>query len=208
MKLYEIPVNTLVELRFNYMGFNRKVRAALLYKNAKTVYVSAIKSAGKTVPATKLKSVALIYKTDVGMYLFKELAIRSISYNGQNLYVLQTELEGQRVILKNASRMFIGAPVVARINTEDAGATNYLNCILKDIGMDGMSLMSSKKIDNYAKIEISFRVNDNSYETLVGTIVREYEFKNGKGFFYACEFEKPNEIINKYVTRKQESIKN
>jgi hypothetical protein len=74
--------------------------------------------------------------------------------------------------------------------------------------MDGMSLMSSKKIDNYAKIEISFRVNDNSYETLVGTIVREYEFKNGKGFFYACEFEKPNEIINKYVTRKQESIKN
>lgn len=191
MKLFEIPVNTLVELRFNYMGFNRKVRAVLLYKNAKTVYVSAIKSAGKTVPATKLKGVALIYKTDAGMYLFKELAIRSISYNGQNLYVLQTEQEGQRVILKNASRMFIGAPVVARINTDNASVTNYLNCILKDIGMDGMSIMSSKKIDNYAKIEISFRVNDNSYETLVGTIIREYEFKNGKGFFMDVNLRNP-----------------
>jgi hypothetical protein len=207
MKLFEIPVNTLVELRFNYQGVNRKVRAALLYKNVKTVYVSAIKSAGKTIPAIKLKSVALIYKTDAGMYLFKELAIRSISYNSQNLYVLQTEQEGQRVTLKNASRIFLGAHVAARIIMDD-GEANYLNCILKDIGMDGMSIMSSKKINNLAKIEISFRVNENSSEILVGKIIREYEFKNGNGFFYGCEFEVPNEIIGKYVARKQELSKN
>lgn len=61
MKLSEIPLNTLVELHFNYLGFNHKVKAGLFYKNDKTVYVSAIKNAGKTIPASKLKDVALVY---------------------------------------------------------------------------------------------------------------------------------------------------
>jgi hypothetical protein len=55
-------VNTLVELQFDYMGEKHKVSTGLLYKVADTVYVSAIKGAGRILPAAKLKNVDLVYK--------------------------------------------------------------------------------------------------------------------------------------------------
>lgn len=120
MKLSEIPPNTLVELQFDYMGFDYKINVGLLYKNANSVYISAIKNAGKTIPASKLKNVALVYKTDVGLYSFKDVTLSSLSCDGQNLYLVQTE----------------------------------------------------------------------------------YEFTNGKGFFYGCKFEEPNGTIGKYVAKQ------
>jgi hypothetical protein len=70
--------------------------------------------------------------------------------------------------------------------------------------MVGMGILSNKKIEKESKIEISFRVNAESTETLVGNIIQVYEFKNGKGFFYGCEFDEPNEIIGRYIAGQKE----
>jgi len=172
------------------------------------VYVSAVKNAGKTVPASKLKNAALIYKSGAGMYVFKNVALRSISFNGQNLYVVQTDQEAEKVVLRNPSRLYVGAHVSARIIIDNEESAYYMNYILKDISMTDMGILSSKKIDQDSKIEISFRVNENDIERLVGKITRVNEFKNATGFLYGCDFEKPNDTIGKFVARKLQQINN
>ncbi|MDF2904879.1 MAG: PilZ domain [Herbinix sp.] len=204
MKLIEVPVNTLVELHFFYMGERHKVGVGLLYKNAKAVYVSAIKNAGKTIPATHLYNAYLTYKTDEGLYIFKDVILRSISYNGQKLYVVQTDQEALIIDYRKNYRLYLGKNVSAKIVKDDHFES--IHCILKDISMNGMGILSHIQIDPSSRIEIGFRVNKNKKETLVGTIQRVDEFKNGTGYLYACEFLEPNDTIGKFVAYQIEKM--
>lgn len=204
MKLYEIPINTLVELQFFYLEERHMISAGLLYKYADTVYVSAVKTAGKTISAKKLRDFKVYYKTDASVYSFTNLSPRSISYNGQNLYAIQTSQDARLIKRLTAYRLFIGAPICARITSE--GVTRQINCILKDISMTGMGILSLKKIDEHAKIEISFRVRENQPEVLTASITHSREFKSGNGYLYGCEFDVPNESIGNYVMRRRAQL--
>ena len=204
MKLIEVPINTLVELQFYYMGERHKVGVGLLYKNEKAVYVSAIKNAGKTIPASHLYNVYLTYKTNEGLYIFKNVSLRSISYNGQKLYVVQTDKEALIIDYRKAYRLYLGKNVSAKIIKEEKSES--IHCILKDISMSGMGILSNIQIDPSAQIEIGFRVNKNKKETLIGNITRVDEFKNGTGYLYACEFLVPNDTIGKFVTYQIEKM--
>lgn len=202
MKLCEVPINTLVELQFYYLNEKHMVSAALLYKYAETVYVSGVRSAGETVNAKKLRNFNLIYKTDAGVYTFSDLNPRSISYNGQNLYAVPGDQEARLVNHRNAFRLFIGTPVSVKITVNST--TKRMDCILKDISMTGMGIISLNKIEEFAKIEVTFRVNEATDEKLVASIVHSREFKSGNGYLYGCEFDVPNEIIGKYIARRQQ----
>ncbi len=204
MKLIEVPINTLVELQFYYMGERHKVGVGLLYKNTKAVYVSAIKNAGKTVPATHLFNVYLCYKTNEGLYIFKHVNLRSISYNGQKLYVVQTEKEALIVDYRKAYRLYLGKNVSAKVIKEEQSES--IHCILKDISMSGMGILSNMQIDSSSRIEIGFRVNKSKKETLVGNITRVDEYKNGTGYLYACEFIEPNDTIGRFVAYQIEKM--
>ena len=204
MKLLELPINVVVELQFYYMGERHRVGVGLLYKNAKAVYVSAIKNAGKTIPASHLFHVHLTYKTNEGLYIFKNVGLRSISYNGQKLYVVTSDQEALIVDYRKSYRLYIGKNINAKVIKEDK--TERLQCILKDISMNGMGILSHVPIDSTAKIEIGFRVNKNNKEALIGSIIRVDEFKNGSGFLYACEFVEPNETIGKFVAYQIEKM--
>jgi|GEM_PF-3139407 hypothetical protein len=205
MKLYEIPVNTLVELQFFYIDEKYKISSGLLYRIADTVYVSAVKTAGKTISAKRLLNFTLIYKADGSIYSFTGLNPRSISYNGQNLYAIQTNQDGKLISQRNATRLFLGAPVSAKITSE--GAPRHLHCILKDISMTGMCIVSLSPIDETSKIEISFRANESAAETLIASITSTREFRSGNGFLYGCEFEAPNQIIGKYIEKRHAQLK-
>lgn len=202
MKLFELPVNTMIELQFDYLGGKHRLGLGLLYKMRNAIYISAIKNLGKTIPAVKLKNVNLIYKTDAGFYTFHNVMLRSISYNGQSLYAVHSDQDVQRVYQKNTNRLFIGTSIAAKVTTDQG--SNNMHCILKDISSTGMGILSNKKIDKTAKIEISFRMNDNIIEKLSSNIMNTYEFKNGKGYYFECEFDEPNEIIGKYVAKQKE----
>ncbi len=206
MKVIEIPVNTVVELKFYYMGTRYKVGVGLLYKYGNTVYVSALKSAGKTVPASKLKSVNLIYQTEVGKYTFHNIGLRSLSLNGQKLYAVQSDKDAQMVNHRKSYRLYLGANIVAKLINED-GSEESLQCILKDISATGMGILSRRKVDETAKIEVSFKLNNNK-ETLIGNIARVDEFKNGTGYLFGCEFDEPNETLGKYVAQQVEKLMN
>lgn len=205
MKLIDIPGNTLVELQFEYLGEKQKVSSGILYRYSDTIYVSAIKNSGEIISAKKVKNFSLVYKTEIGDYPFTELIPRSVSYNGQNLYALQSEQDVQLVKLKNPLFLFVGVPVSAKIISGDK--SKYTNCVLKDISMVSMRLLSLNKINLSDKVEISFRINEKDREILTGRIIYTYELKNGKGFLYECEFDEPNEIIGRYVTKRLAEIK-
>jgi hypothetical protein len=204
MKLSEIPVNTVVELQFDYMGEKQKVNSGLLYKYSESVYVSAIKSAGEIIPAKKLKNFCIALKTGTGVYNFKNLNPRSVSFSGQNLYAVSSDQEANLERDKNANRLFVGVPISAKIITDKS--TRYFNGMLKDISVNGMGILSIGRIEDSARIEVRFRVNADTIETLTGNIINSHELKNGKGYLYGCEFDEPNEIIGKYVARQQTEL--
>ncbi len=205
MKLIEIPLKTFVELQFYYMGERHKVGVGLMYKGTKAVYVSAIKSAGKTIPASQLFNVYLCYKTNEGLYIFKNVALRSISYNGQKLYVVQTEREAFVVDYCKSYRLYLGKNISAKVINND-NQTENIHCILKDISRSGMWILSNLQIDQTSKIEIGFRVNKDKKETLVGAITHIDEYKNGTGYLYTCEFLEPNDTIGRYVAYQIEKM--
>ncbi len=204
MKLYEIPVNTIVELNFEYLGDRHKVSTGLLYKITNTIYVSAIKDLGFSIPAKKLKSLSLIYKTETGVHTFRELSSRSISFNGQNLYALHSEQNADISDHIGAYRLYIGEPVTAKIILNEKSYS--ASCILKDISMTGMGIVCSQKIPELARIEISVRINEHRIERISGNIIHIDELKSGIGCLYGCEFDEPNEIIGKYVVRQHEQL--
>lgn len=205
MKLYELPINTLVELQFYYMNDRHMISSGLLYRYADTVYVTAVKSAGETLSAKKLKEFSLIYKSEAAIYSFSDIKPRSVSYCGQNLYAIQTDQDAKLVDHRNAYRLFIGAKITAKLTSN--GKTKQMDCILKDISMTGMGIVSMSKLDEMTKIEISFSVNDNTHEILVASIVHSRQFRSGNGYLYGCEFDVPNVIIGNYVARRQEQLK-
>jgi c-di-GMP-binding flagellar brake protein YcgR len=186
------------------MGIRYKVGVGLLYKYGNTVYVSALKSAGKTVPASKLRSVNLVYRTEVGAYTFHNIQLRSLSLNVQKLYAVQTEHEAQIVNHRKSYRLYLGANIFAKVIKENENEES-LQCILKDISSTGMGILSRNKVDETSRIEVSFKLNNNK-ETLVGRIARVDEFKNGTGYLYGCEFDEPNETIGKYVAQQVEKL--
>ncbi len=199
MKLIEIPVNTVVELRFYYMGIRYKVNTGLYYKYSESVYISALRAAGKTIPASKLRSVTLVYRYVEGMFTFHNVALRSLSLNGQKLYAVQSSQEAQIIKNSKSVRLHLGIQVIATIIWGDKKES--LQCLLKDISATGMAILSNKKLDETAKIEISYKLN-NSNEVLVGNIVRINEINNGSGYLYGCEFEEANAVIGRYVLQK------
>ncbi len=199
MKLIEIPVNTVVELRFYYLGIRHKVNTGLYYKYSEAVYISALRAAGKTVPASKLQSVTLVYRNEEGMYTFHNVSMRSLSLSGQKLYAVSSSQEAQLIKNSKASRLHLGIQVNAKIALGDKSES--LQCMLKDISATGMAILSNKKLDETVKIEISYKVK-NTNEVLVGNIVRVNEIKNGTGYLYGCEFDEPNATIGKYVAQK------
>jgi hypothetical protein len=186
------------------MGERHKIGLGLLYNNRKAVYISAIKNAGKTIPATHLYNIHLTYKSDEGLYIFKNVALRSISYNGQKLYVVQTDQDALIVDYRKSYRLYLGKNVSAKVVKDDQYES--IHCILKDISMTGMGILSNTTIDQSAKIEIGFRVNKDKKETLVGNIVRVDEFKNGTGYLYGCEFNEPNDTLGKFVAYQIEKM--
>ena len=176
----------------------------LLYHYADIVYVSALKSANRTVPASHLRSVNLIYQMGGNIYTFHNVSLRSLSLNGQKLYAVTAQQEAQVVCHKQCYRLYLGVNILAKVKTEN-DAEEELQCILKDISATGMGIFSHKKLEESAKIEVSFRLN-NVKEILSGNIMRIYEFKNGTGYLYGCEFTEPNETIDKYVTARVERM--
>lgn len=201
MRLYDIPEVSLVELHFEYMGEFHKVKTILVYNLNQIVYVSAIKSAGHVIPAVKLKNVSLIYRTELGVYVFRKLLPKSIFYNGQNLYALSSE---EDVVPKNNRknlRLHVGVSISAKIYTTDGRVSNVQG-ILKDISMTGMSIIINRKLDRTAKIEISFSVNREKISKLMAHIIHMNEFTTGSGYIYGCEFDIPNETIGRYVVKK------
>lgn len=205
MKLVDIPINTLVELQFVFMGEKHKVCTGLLYNINSTIYVSAIKNSSVVIQATKLKKVALSYKTEAGIYTFSDLSPRSISYNGQNLYAMNSDQEAQVFNHRKSYRLFVGVRITAKI-IEANGETSNLYCVLKDLSMTGMGIVSNQRLDKLSKIEISFRVNQKDKETLLGNIIHIHEFANGNGFLYGCEFDQPSDSIARFVARKQDEM--
>jgi PilZ domain. len=203
MKLYEIPVNTLVELQFDYLQEKHMVSSGLLYRYSDTVYVSAVKSAGVTIEAKKLKEFSLIYKSDAAVYSFRDLKPRLVSYCGQKLYAIQTEQEAS-LDQRSEYRLFVGSPVTAKITSN--GKTKQIECILKDISMTGMGIVSNIKLEEYAKIEITFQISNHSQETLVASIIYSREFRSGSAYLYGCELDVPNDTIGNYVARQRAKI--
>lgn len=201
MKIYDIPEVSLVEIQFEYMGETHKVKTVLVYKVNQTVYVSAIKSAAYIIPATKLKSVALIYRTELGVYSFRNLVPRSISYNGQHLYAMNTEEDAVLMNHRKDLRLYVGVSITAKVFNADGGVSNLYG-VLRDISMTGMGIISNQKVDRMSKIEISFRVNRDKTIKLKGSIIHMNEFTTGKGFIYGCDFDEPNETIGRYVVKK------
>lgn len=204
MKLNEIPLNTIVELNFDYMDERFTVSAAVLYIYMDTVYVSAVKCAGVTVSAKKLSNFSLSFKTEACSLFFDNLTPRSASYYGQNLYAIQSQQEAKLLMNDITFRLFIGTPVSAKIITGDN--TKHVECILKNISMIGMDIICNMKLDEMSKIQISFCVNNNSKEILNGNIIHIQKFKNNDCYLYSCEFDEPNVIIGSYVAKRQAEL--
>ena len=201
MKLYDISEMTIVELQFDYMGETHKVKTVLVYKVNQTVYVSAMKSLAYIIPAAKLKNVALIYRTELGIYSFHKLMPRSISYNGQHLYALNTEDDAIHINHRKDLLLYVGVSITAKVLHPDGGEYNLYG-VLRDISMTGMGIISNQKVDRVSKIEISIRVNQERTVKLKGRIIYIEEFTSGNGYLYGCDFDEPNETIGRYVIKK------
>lgn len=201
MKIYLIPEDTEVTLRFTYRGQESEMNMTVYHKTLNKIYLPAIKDGGRPVAGRELKDMALIYHTEQGIFEFRELRMKLMQHNGKLLYEVQSDYDAERTNRREAFRVKILQEVNVIVLNSSSPVRNTRGT-LRDISAVGMAVMLPHKIEEGAYLQLVFNLNEKSYVTLVGEIIRTEELSSRR-YLYGCKFDERSEMLGKFLLKRQ-----
>lgn len=202
MKIGNIPLNTDIEIVFEYMSKEYCMKIQIQINNTENIFIPAILNNGKPIKPHELKNVKIIYKEPNGVYTFTDIELKAVLYSGANLYEIRNDYEVARVNHRDAFRVFVGDPINFKIIRGDNITTT--SGILKDISLTGMGIISNFKIEGAALIELIFVTDEGKKIKLRGNIIRVNELEHNRGFLYGCKFiDKNDSSLGKCLLKRQ-----
>lgn len=201
MNIGLIPENAEITLKFNYMGEEYWIDVNLHYKTFNKIYTPSIKDRNNPIQGDKLDDLVLIYKTEQGIFEFKDIDIKLVVIEDKFLYEIQSDYEAERHNRREAFRVYVGRETNVTIINR-GGGINRVNGMIHDISALGMSVVLYTKIDIGSKLEVIFDITDKTYIKLIGDIVRFEELPNKK-YLYGCKFDGRSEALGKILLKRQ-----
>lgn len=202
MKLIELPDKTKLELRFKYKNKNYCMEVELQMKIVNTIFIQAVCCNGEPIDKMDINNPILIYKTETGLYIFKDASYKLVIFKESNMYAVSSQQEGEKINRREAYRVYISEPVKLKITKSNRNVIE-LSGILKDISLTGMGIILPYKGEDIHTIEIMLELTRNTNITLIGEVVRIVELPYNKGYLYGCRFHTQKEALSRYIVNRQ-----
>ena len=202
MRLNDLPDHSKLELRFMFKGKNYSMEVAVQMNLINTIFIQAISCNGAPIDNMEVNDPVLIYKTEKGLYLFKDAEYKLVHIKGANLYAVTCQKEADKINRRSAYRVYINEPIKLKLTKLNENKIE-LSGILKDLSLTGMGIILPYKGDDIKTMEIQLELGRNTDINLIGRIVRIKELANNKGYLYGCSFQTQKEALSRYIISRQ-----
>lgn len=200
MLIDDIPVGSRIELDVRYIGrtmtFNSEV--VLIINNS--ILISPIIVNEQTIGFNDNCRVNLIVKIDGKVYLWNNVTVKLVKYDGIIYHKIDISEEGKPFNRREAYRMYIGEDMPIYINT--ATGPLALSVLVKDLSETGVGFISKEDLEIDRTIRLKIKDN-NSIISLSGKIIRKDLLTHLDSFLYGCKFNEKNNRLGNYIARKQ-----
>lgn len=206
MHIDEIPNESSMELEVRYINHTLSFNSEIMFIINKSILISPIKVDEQTVGFNDNCRINLIVKIEGKVYLWDNVTIKLVKYNGVIYHKLDVSGEGKPYNRREAYRMYIGEDMTIYINT--ASGPSAISVLIKDISETGVGFISKEDFDVERTIRLKLR--DNNYLiSLSGIIVRKEFLSHLDSFLYGCKFNEKNNRLGHFIARKQgEELRN
>lgn len=202
MKLYEVSEKVDLELNFKFKDFDYCMNVNLQMKRDDIIYIQAINFNGEPVDNTKLNDATLTYKAKDGIYVFINLNVKMVTYQGVYMYAVYSDYDAKKINRRDAYRVFIGETYSVKAINKDETVFTYSG-ILKDISTTGLGIIMTHRIDNLSFLEIVLEITEKFRIPLIGEIINITELPKHRGYLYGCKLNGRSEILTRYVLKRQ-----
>ncbi len=200
MKTGEMSIGASIELDVRLNGKCINFKSTIAYIMNDSVLVHGIKVDNQTVGFSENCMVNFMYKDDGKLYIWDNVRISLVRFDSEVYHKIDVFGDGKPHNRREAYRLYIGENMPLYINT--VSGPSAIDVLIKDLSESGVAFVTKEDLD----IDRTFRlkIRDNKYIiSLSGIIVRKEELSHLKAFLYGCKFNEKNNLLPKYIARKQ-----
>lgn len=206
MKVDQIPngANIELEVRYNQRTMSFRSEVVLVRDNAILIYPITVN--GQTIGFNNNSQLDLIVKTDGKVYLWNDVIVKLIKYEGALYHKIHLYGEGKHYNRRDAYRMYIGEDMPIYINT--ASGPSALSVLVKDISETGVGFITKEELDIDRTIRLKIK-DKYSFISLSAIIVRKEYLPHLDSYLYGCKFYEKNNRLGNFIARRQgEQLRN
>lgn len=203
MQIDEIVVGGDVEIEviMANKAINFKSQVAFILKN--TILINSIKFNDQTIGFSDRYQLNFLYKVDNKLYRWENCTIKLVRYDGNIYHKVDISGEGKPYNRRDFFRLYLGEEMPIYINT--AGGATAMSVLIKDISESGVGFITKEELDIERTIRLKIKFA-NQIINLPGVIVRKEYLENLKSYLYGCKFTEKNNLLGKYIAKRQNDM--
>lgn len=199
MRIDEIPVGASIEIEVHYNGRSISFNSEILFLHDNLFYISPVTVNDRTVGFNDKCLINLIVKTSGKVFLWENVEIKLVKYNGNIYHQISLQGEGKPYNRRETYRMYIGEDMPVYINT--ASGPHLIEVLVKDISESGVGFITKEALD--LNRIILLKIKDIDTILLSGVIVRKEYLPHLDSYLYGCKFNEKNDKLGKFIAKKQ-----
>lgn len=200
MHIDEIPNGSSIELDVRYIGKTMSFQSEIVLIIDNSILISPIVVNEQTIGFNDITRINLIVKIDGKVYLWDNVTVKLVKYNGVIYHKIDVSGEGKPYNRREAYRLYIGEDMAIHINS--ATGPISITVLVKDLSETGVGFITKEDIDINRTIRLKLRDN-NALISLSAIIVRKEYLSHLDSFLYGCKFNEKNNKLGHYIARKQ-----
>lgn len=200
MLIDEIPIGANIEIEVRYKGKSVSFNSKVIYLHQNSILIDPIVVNDKTIGFNDNCRVNLIVKIDGKVYLWDNVAVKLVKYDGKIYHQISIQGEGKPYNRREAYRMYIGEDMPIYLNTAQGPTT--ITVLVKDISETGVGFITKEELDINRTIRLKLK-DFNNLISLSGIIVRKEFLPHLDSFLYGCKFHEKNNKLGRFIARKQ-----
>ncbi|MDD3172974.1 MAG: PilZ domain-containing protein [Herbinix sp.] len=201
MIIEEISRNGKIELDVSYSGNTMNFRSEIAQIKNNSILIPGIKANNQTLGFSNKCKVDFLYKSDGKLYIWENVKVKLVKYNGIILHKIDLIGEGKRYNRRENYRVSINEYIPLYINT--AAGPSALSVIVKDISETGIGFITTEKFEINRNFHIKLKDN-NTLINLSGTFVRRELLSNSTNL-YGGKFKEKNYMLCRFIAKRQVS---
>lgn len=196
----EIPIGANIEIEVRYKGHAISFKSEVVYLHQNSILVNPIIVNERTIGFNDNCRINLIVKIDGKVYLWENVAVKLVRYNGKIYHQVSMYGEGKPYNRRQAYRMYIGEDMPIYLNTAHGPTT--ITVLVKDISETGVGFITKEELDINRTIRLKLK-DFNNLISLSGVIVRKEFLPHLDSFLYGCKFHEKNNKLGRFIARRQ-----